>query len=60
LVARSARQIRHDAIQMHGGIGMTEEYRLGALLKRLTAATACFGEADDHIVRHGDASFAAA
>ena len=39
------------AIQLHGGIGMTAEYVLGALVKRVLVADMLFGTADDHAAR---------
>ncbi|MBM4507657.1 hypothetical protein GS582_29915 [Rhodococcus hoagii] len=36
-VGRSARHIGQEAIQMHGGIGMTAEYSVGHYVSRLTA-----------------------
>ena len=35
-IGRSARFIGQQATQLHGGIGMTKEYKLGHLFKRLT------------------------
>ncbi|OWU83780.1 hypothetical protein ATO6_15165 [Oceanicola sp. 22II-s10i] len=43
-----------SAIQMHGGIGVTEEYALGRLVKRLLVADMLFGSADDHARRLRD------
>jgi alkylation response protein AidB-like acyl-CoA dehydrogenase len=37
--ARAARQIGQEAIQLHGGIGMTAEYAVGHFTSRLTAIT---------------------
>jgi len=44
-VARLATQ---EAIQMHGGIGMTDEHDIGFYLKRARAADELFGDADYH------------
>ena len=46
------RRICERAIQMHGGIGMTDEYRLGGLVKRVTAAEFLFGDHDLHLARY--------
>jgi alkylation response protein AidB-like acyl-CoA dehydrogenase len=35
-VDRGSRMLRHEAMQLHGGIGMTAEYALGAYFKRAT------------------------
>lgn len=39
------------AIQMHGGIGVTEEYALGRYVKRVILADVLNGTADDHGAR---------
>ena len=38
-----------DAIQLHGGIGMTMEYKAGHYFKRLTMIDMAFGDADHHL-----------
>jgi pimeloyl-CoA dehydrogenase small subunit len=48
-IGRSARFIGQQAIQLHGGIGMTMEYKLGHLFKRLTMIDIAFGDADYHL-----------
>ncbi len=48
-VAKSARHIGQEAIQMHGGIGMTAEYPVGHYTARLTALSNTFGSRDDHL-----------
>jgi pimeloyl-CoA dehydrogenase small subunit len=48
-IGRSARFIGQQAIQLHGGIGMTIEYKLGHLFKRLTMIDIMFGDADYHL-----------
>jgi pimeloyl-CoA dehydrogenase small subunit len=50
-VGRSSRFIGQQAIQLHGGIGMTMEYKLGHLFKRLTMIDIMFGDADYHLER---------
>ena len=37
-----------EAIQMHGGIGMTDEYDIGFFIKRVRVATALFGDSNYH------------
>lgn len=51
LVGRIARQVAEDAIQMHGGIAMTEEYALAPLARRLIAVDHRFGDEDWHLER---------
>jgi len=53
-IGRSARFIGQQAIQLHGGIGMTMEYKLGHLFKRLTMIDVAFGDADHHLERLGE------
>ena len=40
--------VANEAIQMHGGIGMTDEHDIGFFLKRARAAEVCFGDAAYH------------
>ena len=53
-IGRSAKFIGQQAVQMHGGIAMTYEYKVGHLFKRLTMIDAAYGDADLHIRRLGD------
>ncbi|GMG95080.1 acyl-CoA dehydrogenase family protein [Cupriavidus metallidurans] len=48
LIGRAARYVCGQAIQLHGGIGMTEEYTVGHYYKRAVVADALFGRADQH------------
>lgn len=48
-ISRSGRGIGQEAVQMHGGIGMTAEYPVGHYLSRLTAISHTLGGADDHL-----------
>ncbi len=48
-VGRSARFVGQQAIQLHGGIGMTMEYKVGHYFKRVTAIDALFGDAGHHL-----------
>lgn len=41
-------QVANEAIQMHGGVGMTDEYDVGFYLKRARAAEMTFGDAAWH------------
>jgi pimeloyl-CoA dehydrogenase small subunit len=50
-IGRSAKFIGQQAVQMHGGIAMTYEYKVGHLFKRLTMIDTAFGDADVHIRR---------
>ncbi len=50
-IGRSARSVGQAAIQLHGGIGMTMEYKVGHYFKRVTAIDTLFGDADHHLAR---------
>jgi pimeloyl-CoA dehydrogenase small subunit len=53
-IGRSARFIGQQAVQIHGGIGMTYEYKVGHLFKRLTMIDAAYGDADLHVRKLAD------
>jgi alkylation response protein AidB-like acyl-CoA dehydrogenase len=55
VTAKAARFIGQQAVQLHGGIGVTNEYPIGHYFLRLTAAGMLFGDADDNIARLADA-----
>ncbi|MEF9897785.1 MAG: acyl-CoA dehydrogenase [Pseudomonas sp.] len=48
-----AAQISNEAVQMHGGIGVTDELDVGLYLKRIRVAQACLGDSDFHCARYG-------
>jgi alkylation response protein AidB-like acyl-CoA dehydrogenase len=48
-IARSARHIGQEAVQMHGGIGITAEYPVAHYVARLTAIEQTFGGAREHL-----------
>jgi pimeloyl-CoA dehydrogenase small subunit len=48
-IGRSGRLVGQQAIQLHGGIGMTMEYKVGHYFKRVTMIDAMFGDADHHL-----------
>lgn len=49
LAGRAGRQLGHAAIQLHGGMGMTDECRVGHYVKRLMVLDQVFGNAGDHL-----------
>ena len=51
-VGRAARFIGQQAVQLHGGMGMTEELAIGHYFKRLTALQFEFGSTDFHVARY--------
>jgi pimeloyl-CoA dehydrogenase small subunit len=48
-IGRSGRFVGQQAVQLHGGIGMTMEYKVGHYFKRVTAIDTLFGDADHHL-----------
>jgi pimeloyl-CoA dehydrogenase small subunit len=48
-VNRSARLVGQEAIQLHGGIGMTMEYKAGHYFKRLAMIETLFGDTEHHL-----------
>jgi alkylation response protein AidB-like acyl-CoA dehydrogenase len=46
--SETARLVANEAIQMHGGIGMTDEHEIGFYLKRARVAEHTFGDAAHH------------
>ena len=53
-IGRSARYVGQQSIQLHGGIGMTMEAKIGHYFKRLTMIETLFGDADYHLRRISD------
>ncbi|WPY94873.1 acyl-CoA dehydrogenase [Limimaricola variabilis] len=51
LVGKVARLVAEEAVQMHGGIGMTEEYDLARFARRLSMLDQRFGDATFHLGR---------
>jgi alkylation response protein AidB-like acyl-CoA dehydrogenase len=50
-IADAARQVSQEAIQLHGGMGMTEEMKVSHTFRRLTMIAQRFGDADHHLER---------
>jgi alkylation response protein AidB-like acyl-CoA dehydrogenase len=50
-IADSARHISQDSVQLHGGMGMSEELKVSHTFRRLTALMRRFGDADHHLAR---------
>ena len=48
-IGKSAKFVGESAIQMHGGIGMTMEYKAGHYFKRLTMIEMAFGNTDHYL-----------
>lgn len=54
-VGRAARFVSQSAIQLHGGIGMTDEYAVGHYFRRLMVIEHMFGDTDYHLAAVADA-----
>lgn len=50
-LSKVADLISGEAVQMHGGIGVTDELDIGLYLKRIRVAQMCFGDSDFHQAR---------
>ncbi|MCZ6618823.1 MAG: acyl-CoA dehydrogenase family protein, partial [Gammaproteobacteria bacterium] len=51
LVGKAGIFIAENAVQLHGGMGMTEELRIGHYFKRMIVIDAQFGNADYHLYK---------
>ena len=54
-VGEAARFVGAKAVQLHGGIGMTDEYPIGHYFKRLMAIDMTLGDSRFHLNRYADA-----
>ena len=54
-IGKSGRFVGQQSIQLHGGIGMTNEYRVGHYFKRLTMIELMFGDSDFHLASLAEA-----
>jgi pimeloyl-CoA dehydrogenase small subunit len=52
-VGKSGRFVGQQAVQLHGGMGMTDELAVGHYFKRLTTIDTLFGNVDFHLKRFG-------
>ena len=53
-VGKAGRFVGQQAIQLHGGMGMTDEMAIGHYFKRLTMIDKMFGDTDYHLARFAD------
>lgn len=58
-IGQALRKVGQDAVQMHGGMGVTDELMAAHYFKRLTIINATFGDADFHLARFSDTLLAA-
>lgn len=50
-IGKSLKFVGQQSIQLHGGVGMTMEYKIGHYFKRLTMIENTFGDTDYHLKR---------
>jgi len=50
-IADACRHVSQEAVQLHGGMGMTAELKVSHTFRRLTAIAQQFGDADFHLER---------
>jgi alkylation response protein AidB-like acyl-CoA dehydrogenase len=53
-VGRLGRAVAESAVQIHGGVGMTDEVSIGHYLKRILVIDAMFGDSDYHFRKVGE------
>jgi pimeloyl-CoA dehydrogenase small subunit len=53
-VGQSGRLVSQSAVQLHGGIGMTEEYAVGHYFRRVMVFEHMFGDTAHHLARLAD------
>ena len=59
LVGKNGRYVGEEAIQLHGGMGMTDELDIGHYVKRLMVLNHLFGDADNCVQEFSDITYAA-
>ena len=50
-IGQAARFVSQNAVQLHGGIGMTEEYAVGHYFRRAMVIEHSFGDITHHLSR---------
>jgi pimeloyl-CoA dehydrogenase small subunit len=50
-IADACRHVSQEAVQLHGGMGMTEELKISHTFRRLTMLAQAFGDAEHHLER---------
>jgi alkylation response protein AidB-like acyl-CoA dehydrogenase len=55
-IADACRHVAQEAIQLHGGMGMSDELKISHTFRRLTMIAQQFGDADHHLERFAETS----
>lgn len=55
MIGQSGRLVGQQAVQLHGGMGVTEELDVSHYFKRLTTINLAFGDSDHHLAQISDA-----
>jgi alkylation response protein AidB-like acyl-CoA dehydrogenase len=50
-IGKSGRHVGQEAVQLHGGIGVTMEYAVGHHFKRMTMIEKTLGDTETHLAR---------
>jgi alkylation response protein AidB-like acyl-CoA dehydrogenase len=50
-IADACRKVSQESVQLHGGMGMSDEIKVSHTFRRLTAIAQQFGDADHHLER---------
>ncbi len=50
-ITDACRHVSQESVQLHGGMGMTEELKVSHTFRRLTAIAQTFGDTDHHLER---------
>ena len=51
-IGKACKFVGQNAIQLHGGMGMTDEMAIGHYFKRATMIESAFGSVDHHLARY--------
>ena len=51
-IGKACKFVGQNAIQLHGGMGMTDEMAIGHYFKRATMIEGAFGSVDHHLARY--------
>src|SRR5205814_3390609 len=51
-IADACRHVSQEAVQLHGGMGMSEELKISHTFRRLTVLAREYGDVDHHLARY--------